>query len=251
MKHKSELFQIILGAFILIFGIHFLVQQEDLTMGGTESFLNFLDKILKNVCSLLEPEKKFFGHPITVDLVYIVTLFLGLYFLGKNFFKKSLLVTFLIVTFTTLLGSIPNFKNMKIFDHIFPFLKGEGHLKTALVYLLASIILGTGTGLIFKNKASMSGTGVIQNILKDKLKMPFWLILFLTDGLVIFMSFLIKLSSHQSSKMSVVIKYSFSFASLFVSIYTINKIAFSNKKNKKEKSFLIKEKQPNKKTTEK
>ncbi|MCQ9618452.1 MAG: YitT family protein [Candidatus Phytoplasma pruni] len=239
MKYKPKLFQIILGAFILIFGIHFLVQQEDLTMGGTESFLNFLDKILKNVCGLLGPEKKFFGHPITVDLVYIVTLFLGLHFLGKKFFKKSLLVTFLIITFTTLLGSIPNFKNMKIFDHIFPFLKGEGHLRTALVYLLASIIMGAGTGLIFKNKASMSGTGVVQNILKDKSKkMPFWLILFLTDGcLVIFMSFLIELSTYQSSKMSVVIKYTFSFASLFVSIYTINKIAFSNKKNKKRKKF--------------
>lgn len=203
-------------------------------MGGTESFLNFLDKILKNVCGLLGPEKKFFGHPITVDLVYIVTLFLELHFLGKKFFKKSLLVTFLIIAFTTLLGSIPNFKNMKIFDHIFPFLKGEGHLRTALVYLLASIIIGAGTGLIFKNKASMSGTGVVQNILKDKSKMPFWLILFLTDGcLVIFMSFFIELSTYQSSKMSVVIKYTFSFASLFVSNYTIDKIAFSNKKNKK------------------
>ncbi|WP_161802332.1 YitT family protein [Candidatus Phytoplasma pruni] len=157
----------------------------------------------------------------------------------------------MIITFTTLLGSIPNFKNMKIFDHIFPFLKGEGHLRTALVYLLASIIMGAGTGLIFKNKASMSGTGVVQNILKDKSKkMPFWLILFLTDGcLVIFMSFLIELSTYQSSKMSVVIKYTFSFASLFVSIYTINKIAFSNKKNKKRKKFSNQRKKPNKKTT--
>ncbi len=90
MKHKSELFQIILGAFILIFGIHFLVQQEELTMGGTESFLNFLDSILKNVFKLLknEKDKKFFGHPFTVDLVYITTLFLGLHFLGKKFLKN-------------------------------------------------------------------------------------------------------------------------------------------------------------------
>ncbi|NWN45551.1 YitT family protein [Candidatus Phytoplasma pruni] len=243
MKHKSELFQIILGAFILIFGIHFLVQQEKLTMGGTESFLNFLDSILKNVCHL--DINKFFGHPFTVDLVYIVTLFLGLHFLGKKFFKKSLLVTFLIITFTTLLSSFEIFK-FKIFDSVFPFLEDKGHFRTALVYLLASLILGTGTGLIFKNKASMSGTGVVQNILKDKLKMPFWLILFLTDGLVIFLSFLIELSTHQSLMISVVIKYAFSFASLFVSIYTINKIAFSNKKNKKKRKKLSNQKKTTK-----
>lgn len=165
-----EILQITLGVFIVSIGFYFFFSPENLVTGGVSGSSIIFEKLANASKTAVS---------IFMFALNGVLLIVGGLALGKEFFYKTfygtLLLPFLIFLYSLFIPD--NFNILGSID------------STTSRYLIAAVTgafcTGLGLGLVFKNNATTGGTDVLQQILHRKMKIPYSIALYLTDGIVI------------------------------------------------------------------
>lgn len=174
LKEKLKSFGILtLGVMLASFAFSFFLNPVNLVIGGVSG----IGIIIKDVWG--------FEPSLAMLLVNLVLLLVSLILVGKDFFIKTIYgaLTYPIFSF--------------IFDHLYLFLTEKidmfdiVNLDMMLIIIFSSIIMGYGLGLVVKAGGSTGGTEIGQKILNRTCHFPFSLSLYLIDGTIIFLGFII------------------------------------------------------------
>ncbi len=164
-KEKIKQFvEITIGVVSLTIAFHFFFLPMNLVLGGVTG----LSIILQNV---IDPA-------LCILIGNLICLIIGVYFLGKDFFVKTI--------YGTLLLPILTF----IFEHSFDtnlILRGvENEVSKLLIAVsVGGVLAAVGLGLCFKNNATTGGMDVLQKILVKKIKIPYSIAVYFTDGVIV------------------------------------------------------------------
>ena len=174
VKEKIKSFGILtLGVMLASFAFSFFLNPVNLVIGGVSG----IGIIIKDVWG--------FEPSLAMLLVNLGLLLVSLILVGKDFFIKTIYgaLTYPIFSF--------------IFDHLYLFLTNNiemfdiASLDMMLIIIFSSIIMGYGLGLVVKAGGSTGGTEIGQKILNRTCHFPFSLSLYLIDGTIIFLGFII------------------------------------------------------------
>ncbi len=157
-KKIIEYFYITLGVIILGTGVYFFIMPHNLVIGGVSGLGLVFSELFGLKTSLV------------VLVLNMFFLLLGTGFYGRNFFLK------------TVYGSL-----------LFPaviFLWEISKVQTVTNNLLLAVIwsgitVGSGLGIVLKFGGTTGGLDIPQKILKDKLKIPYSVGMYATDGAII------------------------------------------------------------------
>ncbi|WP_100065792.1 YitT family protein [Miniphocaeibacter massiliensis] len=160
-EYFYNLFAMILGTFLIAFGINIFFIPFEIVSGG----MNGVSVLLYHL----------FG--ISADITLLVSnfplLLLSLLFLGKKYTLNTVFCSFLLPVF------------VKFISFIKPF---EGDAILAAIF--GGLLTGAGIGIAFRVGASTGGTAIIQQILHDYLKVPLGTAVVIIDGLVLMSAFI-------------------------------------------------------------
>lgn len=178
MQHQKtkEIIQIVFGTLLIAFGFYYLYLPSDLVTGGVTG----LSIIFKDMFQQSEVAMSIF-----IFVANLILLIVGGIILGKDFFIKTIFGTLLLPLITLIFSLLPIDSNF-ILDKI----TEESH-KIIIISTSGALLTGIGLGFVFKNNATTGGTDVIQRILYEKLKVPFSVAIYLTDGLIILAGFIV------------------------------------------------------------
>lgn len=194
-KNIRDFLVINLGVFLMAFTYSVFIDRNSLVIGGVGGVATMIRKSLEG--------KMIFGMEISSSLIiFVINIFLlilALVLVGKDFFFKtvyaSLVYPIYVFLFETIFKRIvdvtPNLS--VIHDELsanFPNLSQTAISAIMsgaylLVIVFAAAISGIGLGLALKKGASTGGTDIIQQILLVRLRIPFSVGLFLSDGIVV------------------------------------------------------------------
>ena len=171
MNRKQKVKEIVdmsLGVFLVTIGYYFFFSPANLVTGG--------------VTGLSIVYKEFFKAPqlsvsIFIYTANIILLIIGGLVLGKQFFFKTIYGTLLLPTLITIYSLIG------IQDNIIYSKLGDSNLIIACI--IGSLLTGMGLGMVFRNNATTGGTDVVQKLLYHKLKVPYSVAVYITDGIVV------------------------------------------------------------------
>lgn len=156
---KRRIINLFMGEFIIAIGFNIFLLQYNLIPGGVSGIAIILNK-LKNIDTSL--------------FILITNIFLVIfsYFsLGKKFAKN------------TLLGALLNPIMIKLTSYFTKYIS-LGSIETIFVAILGGIIVGYGTGVVYKSGYSSGGTDVIEFTLSKYLKIPMNKAVIIIDGLI-------------------------------------------------------------------
>lgn len=161
-----EMLQVTLGTFIVSVGFFFFYSKNNLVTGGATG----IALILQNITGI--------SNAIYVWILNILLLLIGLIVLGKSFFFKTVYGTIMLALLISVLEII--FKDFDLLSAV------SNHSSKLLISAVCGgFFTGLGLGLVFKNNVTTGGTDVIQTILHKKMKLPYSLALYITDGAVV------------------------------------------------------------------
>lgn len=165
LKFRSHALKIIfLAIAIFFFSLSFNIFQEPngLVTGGVTGIVLVLHELF-NV-----------KIPLTTLIINVSFLIFGLIFLGKTFFLKTILGS--IVFYPLFLEILPNTQ------------VSQDMLVNAV---LGGILMGIGIVFLYISGGSSGGTSLLARILTKYINIPFAIAIFLFDGTIIFMGFLV------------------------------------------------------------
>lgn len=156
--------EITFGVIVLSCAFYFFFSPLDLVIGGVTGL------------SLIFGE--YIDEAVFILLGNIICLLIGAIFLGKKFFVNTI--------YGTLLMPIVIFILEFIADKYFIINQFSSSLSQMLVTIIfGSFLVALGLGLCFRNNATTGGIDVIQKIISTKLKLPYSLSVYFTDGVVV------------------------------------------------------------------
>lgn len=171
-QRNKEMLQVTLGAFIVACGFFFFYSHNGLVTGGATGL------------SLILSEVTGYSNSIFIWILNISLLVLGLIVLGKTFFFKTVYGTIVLAVLITVLELI--FKDFDLLSSV-----TNNSTKLLISGVCGGFFTGLGLGLVFKNNVTTGGSDVIQTILHKKLKLPYSLALYITDGVIILLGLLV------------------------------------------------------------
>lgn len=165
---KKRLYEYILitaGVISLAIGFYFFLQPLNLVTGGVTGI------------ALLVEEHVSFPISFFIFIMNVIALLIGALVLGKQFAYRTIYGTILlpILIFILELAFEPNM----ILENVDP---NQLYLISAV---FAGLLTGLGLGLVIRNNATTGGMDVYQKIISNKTRLPFSIVLILTDGIVI------------------------------------------------------------------
>lgn len=172
-----ELVEISLGTLFVAIGFYYLLLPTDLVTGGVTG----LSIVFKETFKISSDQI----ISIFIFIVNMVLLLIGYLILGKEFFFKTIYGTILLPLFTFIFSLIPVANDFFIKN-----IQSDGNL-LIIVSTISGVLTGLGLGLVFRNNATTGGSDVIQRILYEKLKVPYSIALYITDGIIIALGLLI------------------------------------------------------------
>lgn len=176
IKNKEKIFemlQITIGVVLVAIGFYFFYKPRHLVTGGVSG----TSIIFQNITKVGD-----FGSAMFIFIANLLLLIIGGLVLGKAFFFKTIYGSLLLPALIALLAIFPSDLLINAIR------KGSEQINSneiIIISTMGSIITGLGLGLVFKNNATTGGTDVIQRILHEKLKVPFSVAIYLTDGVII------------------------------------------------------------------
>lgn len=161
-----EYAQIAFGVTIMTLGFYFFLLPENLVIGG--------------VMGIAVIFKAQINPSIIVFILNTFLLFLGLIVLGKDFFMK------------TIFGSLASPVILFILETIGAndawIMNQLTESKLLIAAVSGSILVGVGLGIVFRFGGTTGGMDVLQSIIHKKLHIPYQIIFYFTDGLVVLLS---------------------------------------------------------------
>lgn len=168
-KRIFEFIYITCGVAIASFAFSFFLNPNNIVIGG----ISGISIIIKDLSG---------GYnPATIILILnMIMLLIGLIFLGKEFFIK------------TAYGSLMFPVFIWLFDFIYKVIALDfTQLDMILVIVFSSIIMGIGLGIVMKFGGTTGGTEIPQRIFFKYFHLPFSLSLYIIDGTVILLGFIL------------------------------------------------------------
>jgi len=162
------------GVILIVAGYYFFFAPANLVTGGITGVSLILSKLF---------EINQTGKSIFIFIANCLLLIIGGLFLGKKFFLKTLYGTILLPVLIFILSIF------KISEDLI--LKEITTNKLLISSVGGSILTGIGLGLTFKSNATTGGMDVIQKILSKKIKIPYSLALYTTDGIIVLLGFFV------------------------------------------------------------
>ena len=165
-KLAIEYAQIAFGVTIMTLGFYFFLLPENLVIGG--------------VMGIAVIFKAQINPSIIVFILNTFLLFLGLIVLGKDFFMKTIfgsLASPVILFILETLGANDAWIMNQLTES-----------KLLIASVSGSILVGVGLGIVFRFGGTTGGMDVLQSIIHKKLHIPYQIIFYFTDGLVVLLS---------------------------------------------------------------
>lgn len=159
-KNLVNFSYMIIGTFICTVGLNSFVVPNEVVAGG----INGIGVILYHLYKV-PPE-------VTLAVANIPLLILSLLFLGKKYTYSTLFCSLILPVFIKIFNFLPAFSGDML-----------------LASLFGGLLVGGGTGLIFKSGSSNGGTAIIEQILHNKFGMTLGTAVFLVDGSILLLSF--------------------------------------------------------------
>lgn len=163
IKLKS-FFEITIGVIILSCAFYFFFSPLELVIGGVSGlsivFGNYIDEAL------------------FILIGNVICLIIGVIFLGKKFFFKTV--------YGTILMPVTIFILELLADKDFIISKFDTELSAMLVAIsFGAAAVALGLGLCFRNNATTGGIDVIQKVISTKIKIPYSIAVYCTDGIIV------------------------------------------------------------------
>ena len=175
--NTRELIEITIGVIIVAFSFYFLLSPAHLVTGGVTGLSIIFEKIFNISNGLI--------ISLFILIANLILLAIGGIILGRKFFYKTVYGTIMLPLMIAVFELIP-LEHHWIYDKI-----TDSNYQLVIVATIGALLTGFGLGLVFKNNATTGGTDVIQRILYEKLKVPFSVAIYLTDGIIIALGFII------------------------------------------------------------
>lgn len=191
-KHIKDFLTINLGVFLMAMAYSILIDRNKLVIGGVGGIAT----ILSNAITGLKINSSFI-----ILIINVVLLLIALIFVGKKFFLKTLYTSLIYPVYVFMFEKI-----ILLLQDVVPDLsltKEELAIKLSdialgqnaanaimagsylLVIIFGAVISGFGLGLALKKGASTGGVDIIQQILLDRIKIPFSISLLMIDGTIV------------------------------------------------------------------
>lgn len=167
-KEKKDIWKIIqywvllnLGALCVSTGVYFFKAPNHFATGGVSGISIILAPVLT-------PHVKFLNQSTIVMIINVLAILIGLIFLGKKVILRTL--------YCSLVYSAENM----LFEYLFP-LEGPLTDQPFMELVIAILLTGLGSAIMFNCKASSGGTDIIALILKKYTKLDTGKALLATD----------------------------------------------------------------------
>ncbi len=168
-KMALEYIQIAFGVTIMTLGFYFFLLPENLVIGG--------------VMGLAVVFRTQINPSLFIFVVNTMLLLMGLLILGKVFFIKTMfgsLATPVILFLLELMGADEFYIMNQLTES-----------KLLIAAVSGSILVGVGLGMVFRFGGTTGGMDVLQSIIHKKLHIPYQIVFYFTDGLVVVLSLLV------------------------------------------------------------
>lgn len=162
-----EWLYITLGVMIAAFSVSFFLDPINLVIGGVTGIGIILKYLFHQDIS------------VYIFVLNLVLLFVGLIFLGKNFFVKTVYGSLLFPVF------------VKLFNLLYKVIVSNPIEDKILVILFSSILMGLGIGIVIKYGGTTGGTEIPQQILMKYFQIPYSVSLYILDGMVLILGFIV------------------------------------------------------------
>ena len=159
-RNIKKYIEIIFGMMLIAFSFNLFIYPLKIVIGGTNGIAVLVNEITSLDTSLF------------VTLFYIATFILNLIVFGIKDTKKLILGSVLYPIFVKLFANVTTYIPLDYTNKL-------------LIYLVASITIGVGNGLVYKEGFITGGTDVIKKIMNQKLKMPMGTCVFIMDALIV------------------------------------------------------------------
>lgn len=159
-KSFIKYLQLLIGVIIVAIAFDLFIHPLKLVIGGTSGLAVIINEL--------------FNIKITtfVELFYVGALLLNLIVFGIKGTKNVVIGSILYPIFIRLFENIPNYIEIDYTNKL-------------LIFLVSSVLIGIGNGLIYKNHFICGGTDVIKKIMNEKLKIPMGKCIFIIDALIV------------------------------------------------------------------
>lgn len=164
MKKKRKLFfrsiLFLTGMFLVALNYNMFLLPNNLVLGGVSGLAMILRKI-------------FYMEPVLfIYLVNVLLLTISFFILGWKKTSKSVVGSLLFPLFITLTAPLANSLNIKFESDI-------------IMVLISGLMLGLGSGLIYKTGFTTGGTDIIGQIFGEKKKMSFGTIMLIINATIV------------------------------------------------------------------
>lgn len=212
-------FNIFIGTVLIATSIHFVFTPTNLITGGISGIGIIIEKNTRLPISYF------------VLASNVILLIVSYFTLGKEYFLKTIYTSILLPLILKVFELIdPN--GTFLLDYIkFGALQNEVQKFIQLFFaiIIGAIFSGVGMGIVLSQNASTGGMDIIQRLLNKKLKIPFSLAIYSTDGLVVLSSILIPLKEFENSVPLKIITLLFSGICIYLIGLFVDKYLFRGK----------------------
>ncbi|WP_017192969.1 YitT family protein [Italian clover phyllody phytoplasma] len=176
---------LILNDIVLSIAIYFFLFSTNLNTGGMDGVAMLIDKFVK-------PDffsTRFNNISVFIFLAQAFSLIVGWKAFGKDFFVKTAFLVIILIVSVPLFDLLTDKNTGKIFDllHI-----EDMYVQLVISSLMSGLLIGTTLANIRNHGYNTGGMDVFHKLLKEKFKINFIIILFMTDGVLVSVDSLLK-----------------------------------------------------------
>ncbi|KXT29185.1 hypothetical protein AXA84_0273 [Candidatus Phytoplasma oryzae] len=244
-KEIKKWFFLIINDIILALSIYFFTLGIKLNTGGMDGLsictVQFMKLFNFQIFNYLRED---FIISFFISCYTFLSLIIGYKFFGKDFLLKTVFLCLILnITIPFLSYFLGESKNNILSTNI---LNKNFFIKMIFYSFLSGVFIGLSLSNIMKIGYTTGGMDIFQKILKEKYKLNFIIIFFITDGCIIFLSSFLESIIQAENNMhfhyliilkNLIIRIICSFLSLFLIGYIMEK-NFSSFFNKKKNNFL-------------
>lgn len=215
---------IFFGTLLIAISIHFIYSPTNLVTGGISGLGIIIEKNFSISVSTF------------VWIANIFLLLLSYVTLGKEYFFKTIYATILLPLILKYFEALNpggrfflDYINLVDASASSSMQNIAKFIELFFASIIGAIISGVGMGIVLTQNASTGGMDIIQRLINKKLKVPFSVAIYSTDGLVVISSLLIPTSYFSGSIPLKVVTLLFSMIGVYLIGFFVDKYIFRGK----------------------
>lgn len=160
LKSLRKYLEVILGMMLVAISFDLFISPLKIVIGGTNGIAVIINQIFKIDTSLF------------IAIFYAFSLILNIIFFGLKGTKNLILGSIFYPILVSLFETLPNYVVLDYNNKL-------------LLYLVASVLMGIGNGLIYKNNYIAGGVDVIKKVINERFKVSMGVCAFIIDTIIV------------------------------------------------------------------